>query len=571
MSKKALTLAICLSSLIFGASAIAGEFTGAGQLLHKVQPKQSYSGSQERPYEIYVPKSYVPGTPVPMVMALHGCVMEYDGRSPSDVMKEWNFDLLADRDNFIIVTPFLKTYDGMRASNCWGYWMDHHIHNGKGEVEDLMRIARSVEKEFSIDPKRRFVTGLSAGGALGIALSITNPYYWTAAAPVEGLPYGDWSNSVAVDPEQFKSLSELLSKAKSELAKTPNARMVPFLEIHSINDEISRVQSGDHIRDVWLSIWGKGTSHPVASSTDCSYEGIACTDLRYTTEDGRTIITTRRYNGDQGWQKPSYGTGHYWVGDDDSRDNWSYAKGPSNSEAIWKFFKAHGGDELSCSPTDDSATLNWNSIPDATGYKIYVNEAFNTNASTAPTSISGLAPNTEYRFKLEAMKGSAVFKTMEATCKTLKYSPPLPPPQGISANGVDSTSIALTWSAVSGAAGYKIYRVFPDVKEFSVAGTSFTDTGLSRNSRYAYQVATNNAANKIGTKSSEVSGMTQDFEVPSQSAHDTATMHYVGKRLTVQQYLCTGSQYGYINKLTLYKCAAGWTDQATCQRGKCFP
>ncbi|MDT6987912.1 chitinase [Streptomyces lusitanus] len=69
---------------------------------------------------------------------------------------------------------------------------------------------------------------------------------------------------------------------------------------------------------------------------------------------------------------------------------------------------------------------------------------------------------------------------------------PPAPPTGLRASGVTSTSVSLSWSPVSGATGYAVYRDGTKVR--TVTGTSATVTGLSPSTAYAFQVAALNDA-----------------------------------------------------------------------------
>nr|WP_254711690.1 glycoside hydrolase family 18 protein [Streptomyces sp. TRM64462] len=66
------------------------------------------------------------------------------------------------------------------------------------------------------------------------------------------------------------------------------------------------------------------------------------------------------------------------------------------------------------------------------------------------------------------------------------------PPSGLAAGAVTSSSVALSWSPVSGAAGYHVYRDGTRVQ--SVSGTSATVTGLTADTSYGFQVSAHNAA-----------------------------------------------------------------------------
>src|SRR4029434_8073784 len=85
---------------------------------------------------------------------------------------------------------------GMRETNCWGFFLDQHIHKGAGEAEDLHQIALEIEAELKIDPKRRYVSGLSAGAGMSVALAVAHSDYLAAAGSVEGLPYAETSSAV---------------------------------------------------------------------------------------------------------------------------------------------------------------------------------------------------------------------------------------------------------------------------------------------------------------------------------------------------------------------------------------
>jgi hypothetical protein len=87
-------------------------------------------------------------------------------------------------------------------------------------------------------------------------------------------------------------------------------------------------------------------------------------------------------------------------------------------------------------------------------------------------------------------------------------------PTGLTATTVSSSQINLTWSAVSGATSYNVYRSTTAGGEGStpiatgITATSWSNTGLAASTRYYYKVAAVNAAG-TGAQSSEVSAITQ--------------------------------------------------------------
>ncbi|MBT2390905.1 glycoside hydrolase family 18 protein [Streptomyces sp. ISL-1] len=78
-------------------------------------------------------------------------------------------------------------------------------------------------------------------------------------------------------------------------------------------------------------------------------------------------------------------------------------------------------------------------------------------------------------------------------------------PAGLGVGTVTSSSVALSWSPVSGATGYNLYQNGAKVQ--SVTGASATATGLSASTSYQFQVTATNAAGE-SAKSAAVTGTT---------------------------------------------------------------
>ncbi|MFJ2342629.1 chitinase [Streptomyces antimycoticus] len=78
-------------------------------------------------------------------------------------------------------------------------------------------------------------------------------------------------------------------------------------------------------------------------------------------------------------------------------------------------------------------------------------------------------------------------------------------PSGLRTGGATSSSIDLSWSPVTGATGYNVYRDGARVQ--SVGGASATVTGLAASTSYQFQVTATNAAGE-SPRSSAVTGTT---------------------------------------------------------------
>ncbi|WP_432086805.1 chitinase [Streptomyces sp. bgisy095] len=78
-------------------------------------------------------------------------------------------------------------------------------------------------------------------------------------------------------------------------------------------------------------------------------------------------------------------------------------------------------------------------------------------------------------------------------------------PAGLAAGTVTSSSVSLSWGAVSGATAYKVYR--DGAGPQTVSGTSATITGLTADTAYQFQVSATNAAGE-SAKSAAVTART---------------------------------------------------------------
>jgi len=114
---------------------------------------------------------------------LHGCTQN---ASVYDHGSGWS--RLADRHGFALLFP-----EQSRSNNpnlCFNWFNPEDVTRGRGEAASIAAMVDRMEKAHGIDPKRVFVTGLSAGGAMAAAMLATYPDVFSAGAIIAGVPYG---------------------------------------------------------------------------------------------------------------------------------------------------------------------------------------------------------------------------------------------------------------------------------------------------------------------------------------------------------------------------------------------
>lgn len=121
--------------------------------------------------------------PAPVVVVLHGCTQNaavYDHGS--------GWSTLADRHGFILLFP-----EQQRANNpmlCFNWFSVEDTGRGSGEAASIRSMIDGVARLHDVDPRRVFVTGLSAGGAMASVMLAAYPEIFAAGAILAGVAYG---------------------------------------------------------------------------------------------------------------------------------------------------------------------------------------------------------------------------------------------------------------------------------------------------------------------------------------------------------------------------------------------
>lgn len=149
--------------------------------------------------------------------------------------------------------------------------------------------------------------------------------------------------------------------------------------------------------------------------------------------------------------------------------------------------------------TNTSATFTWTAVTGSTGYNVQY-RAVGTTAWTAGTATSntinatGLTARTNYEVQVQN-KCSATSTSSFSTSATFTTTGTAPcnTPTGMTTGSITGSSAVFSWTAVSGATGYKIqYRAVGAASWTSASSTSasYTASGLSLTTSYEWQVQT---------------------------------------------------------------------------------
>jgi len=155
------------------------------------EPYRLSIGGQEREFLVHVPAGYAATKRYPVVVMLHGA-----GGDGPGAERETGWDRKADEEEFIAVFPTALAGNPARTPSFLlnpRYWDDGSGRGTRvrGNIDDIAflgAVLDDVEKRYSVDTQRVYLTGFSSGASMTFhaAVAPTLCTRFAAAAPVSG-------------------------------------------------------------------------------------------------------------------------------------------------------------------------------------------------------------------------------------------------------------------------------------------------------------------------------------------------------------------------------------------------
>ena len=230
---------------------------------------------------------YIPaGLPAnaPLVVVMHGCTQT------AAAMEDAGWEALADQYKFAVLFPEQQTANN--PARCFNWAGENgdptNLVRGEGENASIISMIDAQIATHALDPRRVYVTGLSAGGAFTAVMLATWPDRFAAGSIMAGIPYRcatNLSGALACgNPGTVKTADQW-----GDLARLGNPGFSgswPRVQIwHGALDTTVATKNADELVKQWTNM------HGVDAAADASETIGAATRTAYTA-NGAVVVET---------------------------------------------------------------------------------------------------------------------------------------------------------------------------------------------------------------------------------------------------------------------------------------
>jgi poly(hydroxyalkanoate) depolymerase family esterase len=259
-----------------------------------------------RAYKLYIPASYV-GQPMPLLVMLHGCTQD-----PDDFASGTRMNQIAEKNGCFVAYP--AQTESANGRKCWNWFNAIDQQRDQGEASIIADITREIMADYHCDPRRIFVAGLSAGGAMAVIMGNRYPELYRAVGVHSGLPY-----AAARD---LRSALVAMRRGAARAGPAGDGRALPVIVFHGDRDKTVHPRNGERIIEQALTDIAK---------TIRKEEGVADGGHRYT----RVIYDGDRRSIAEFWTL--HGASHAWSGGS-AGGSYTDTRGPDASAEMMRFF-----------------------------------------------------------------------------------------------------------------------------------------------------------------------------------------------------------------------------------------
>jgi poly(hydroxyalkanoate) depolymerase family esterase len=278
-------------------------------------------------YRLYLPSGSLRRHSLPLIVMLHGCNQDPLSFAEGTRMNKW-----AEDGHYAVLYPEQSARSN--PMRCWN-WFESASIAGRGEAALIARLIDHIARRRRIDPRRVYVVGMSAGGAMACLLAARHSRLFAACAIHSGVMYGVASSPMqAVSVMQSGASPSSIDKAQRLLREAGEPEVtVPTLVIHGDRDPTVNPVNADQIiaqLKESAKFIDPSLGQLLASGERLMDQGGHTYRQQDYTQQGRVILR----------QILVQGLGHAWSGGD-SHYEFNDADAPDASRLILDFVMLH--------------------------------------------------------------------------------------------------------------------------------------------------------------------------------------------------------------------------------------
>ena len=270
------------------------------------------SPAGSRAYRLFIPSRYQE-RPLPLVVMLHGCT-----QSPDDFAAGTRMNFVAEEQNCFVAYPAQPSR--ANQAKCWNWFRTTDQQRGRGEPSLIAGITRQIMRDYSVDPRRVYVGGLSAGAAAAAIMGATYNDLYAAIGIHSGLACG-----AATDlPSAFVAMRQ--GGGSGHKAIVNRGSPIPTIIFHGDRDATVHPNNGGQILE--QSVRAISTQKQVQRGQVPG--GHTYTRTIHSDASGRGML--------EHWN--IHGAGHAWSGGSPA-GSYTDPLGPDATREMLRFFLEH--------------------------------------------------------------------------------------------------------------------------------------------------------------------------------------------------------------------------------------
>ena len=243
-----------------------------------------------------------------LVVMLHGCTQNADDFAAGTAMNA----LARQRGVYVLYPEQSATANPQR---CWNWFKHNHQSRGRGEAALLASMTLAVMRQHGIDPRRVYIAGLSAGGAMAAIVAAAYPEVFAAVGVHSGLAVGAASN--------VAQALAAMNNGAADITVASATSALPTIVFHGDQDRTVHPRNGEQLMEALGASAGARVEQGVS-------------------KQGQTFSKTCHQRNDVNFAElwVLHSAGHAWSGGS-AKGSYTDPKGPDASAEMLRFFAEH--------------------------------------------------------------------------------------------------------------------------------------------------------------------------------------------------------------------------------------